>query len=102
MQVFHLCLNLPPRALWRGCLLLMFWPGLIVGHYFVCQRLLLSSAPALLPWPGLAVGCLLVVHGSALLAFAAPATRSPPTPVVASDAANLQGPSAPSETADLV
>ncbi|KAK8490780.1 hypothetical protein V6N11_072864 [Hibiscus sabdariffa] len=33
---------------------------------------------------------------------AAHATRAPPTPVVASDAANLQGPSAPSETADLV
>ncbi|KAK8660326.1 hypothetical protein V6N13_051254 [Hibiscus sabdariffa] len=90
VQAFRLCLDLPPRALWRGCLPSIFRPGLIVGHYSVCRRLLLSSAPALLPWLGLVVGCLLVVHGSVLLGMAnvlkraysasdGPPTRDEPT-----------------------
>ncbi|KAK8586327.1 hypothetical protein V6N13_082138 [Hibiscus sabdariffa] len=68
MQAFRLCFDLPPRALWHGCLPLIFQPvrcGL--GHYSACRILLFSSAPTLFPWPGLVVGRLLVFHGSFLL-----------------------------------
>ncbi|KAK8713425.1 hypothetical protein V6N13_148643 [Hibiscus sabdariffa] len=40
--------------------------------------------------------------GPVIPVVAAPATRASPTPVAASDAANLHGPSAPSEAGDLV